>query len=102
MLHAGVVLVAVATRGVGLAFAAVALARGAEALGGVGEREGDEQGKRGQRGEEGAAEREGDGPEELRKRKRPRAPCARGGGPALLMAGGRSFGERKLCFVTFP
>jgi hypothetical protein len=56
VLHTGVVLVAVTAGGVGLAFAAVALARGAQALGGVGERERDEEDERSQRRDQAAAE----------------------------------------------
>lgn len=69
VLHAGIVLVAVAAAGVGLAFAAVALARGAEALNGVGEREGEEEGKRGHGREEDTAERDANGAGVLRNEK---------------------------------
>ena len=64
--HAGIVLVAVAAAGVGLALAAVTLARGAEALGGIGKREGSEEEKRGQRRGHAAAEWGDAGAEDLR------------------------------------
>lgn len=69
MLHARVVLVAVAAGGVGLAFAAIALARGAEALGGVGEGKGYEERKRSGGGDEASPERGADGPGDLRTKK---------------------------------
>jgi NAD(P)-dependent dehydrogenase (short-subunit alcohol dehydrogenase family) len=69
VLHAGVVLVAVAAGGIGLAFAAVALARGAQALGGVGEGERDEEDKRGERRDHAAAEWGEKGPEGVRNEK---------------------------------
>jgi|SRR5688572_10554838 len=77
VLPADIVLVAVATPGIGLTFAAVALARGAEALGGVGEGEGGEEEKR---GSVAAMPRRGGvmlGPRTC-VRKGPRSPCARG------------------------
>lgn len=92
--HGGVVLVAVAA-GLHFAFAAVALARGAEALGGIDER-GGEEGKRSQRHEDDAAEWGVTGAENLRTKKATFSVCSRRGGPAELMAREARFGERKL------
>lgn len=69
VLRVGIVLVAVAAGGVGLAFAAGALARDAQALGGVGEGEGGEEEKRGECGEDAAAERDATGAGEGRNEK---------------------------------
>ncbi len=75
-------LVAVAARA-DLAFAAVALARGALASGGVGEREGDEQRKRRCGGDEASPERGANGPEDLRTKKATFYVCSRRGGPGF-------------------
>ena len=69
MFYAGIVLITIAAGGVGLAFAAIGLARDAEAVGGVGEREGDEQRQRRDRGKEGSPEWGGDESEHVRHEK---------------------------------
>lgn len=93
VLHGGIVLVAVAA-GADLAFAAVALTRGAEALGGVGERERDEKRKHGERGDGEAPQRYADWPADLRIKKATTPVCSEVW-PGELMGEGVRCGERK-------
>lgn len=75
VLYGGVMLVTVAA-GVDLAFAAVALAGGAEALGGVSDRQRDKYGKRCKRGDGEAPQRYADWPADLRIKKATTPVCS--------------------------
>ena len=93
VLYGGIVLVAVAA-GADLAFAAVALAGGAEALGGVRYGQRDEKRKRGERGDGEAPQRYADWPADLRIKKATTPVCSEVW-PGELMGDAARCGERK-------